>query len=291
MNTETVGLTYRELGQLLRTSWIAIVASALSGGLVGLVIALVTVPVYRAQALLAPASADTGGASTLARLASQFAPLAGSIGDIAGKSGLESEQVRVATLRSRRLTEEFITERNLLPVLLPECWDAARRAWRSKNGKSCEPTMGDAIEMFDDEVRSVSEDRRTGLVTVRIEWRDNAAAADWANDLVARTNEFLRTRAIDDAQRSIGFLEKELEKTTVVERRQIIYRLIESRLSEIMMANANSEYAFLVVDPAAVPDADRFVRPRRALMVLVGVVLGMLAGIAYASLRWIRKGG
>src|SRR6185312_6687519 len=163
--------------------------------------------------------------------------------------GLADKEVSLATLNSRWLTEEFIRDRNLLPVLFPQRWDSEKQQWRVRDGRLWVPTMDDAIKLFNG-IREVKEDRRTGLVTLSIEFRDSRRVADWANDLVARVNEFLRKRAITEAQRSIAFLEGELSKTTVLERQQIIYRLIESKTSDIMMANARKEYAFLVVDPA-----------------------------------------
>ena len=57
-----------------------------------------------------------------------------------------------------------------------------------------------------------------------------------------------------------------------------------------MLANARQEYAFAIVDPAVVPDADSFVRPKRATFVVAGVLFGLILGIAVASIRWVRRG-
>jgi hypothetical protein len=104
--------------------------------------------------------------------------------------------------------------------------------------------------------------------------------------LVARTNESLRARAIDEARRSITFLEGELGKTSVVEREQIIYRLIEEKTSDIMMANARKEYAFLIVDPAVAAEPHNFVRPNRLFIMVVGALVGLVVGILYVGIRW-----
>jgi uncharacterized protein involved in exopolysaccharide biosynthesis len=145
--------------------------------------------------------------------------------------------------------------------------------------------MGAAVDMFDERIRRVSEDRRTGLVTLAIEWRDRQEAATWANELTARANDFLRARAIDEARRSIAFLENELAKTNVVERQQIIYRLIESKTSEIMMANARKEYAFIVVDPATAPEPRDYLWPKYLVILVTGLLFGLFSGVIFAGVR------
>jgi uncharacterized protein involved in exopolysaccharide biosynthesis len=285
MIEERNDMTFFELLQLLRSSWMLIAGSALAAAILAAVVAFRMTPLYRAEALLAPAASDSQSGSGLARLAGQFAPLAQLVAGADKGNGLESKDVRIATLRSRRLTESFIKDRNLLPLLFPKQWDAAAKAWKMKDGRPWAPSMWDGVRKFDDAVRKVTEDRQTGLVTLSIEWREPQVAAEWANDLVARANEILRARAIDESRRSIAFLDGELQNTTVLERRQIIYRLIESRTGEIMMANARKEFAFLVVDPASVPDLDDFARPKRFMMIVTGFGLGLVLSALFVCIR------
>lgn len=289
MGSEAEEFTLADLLRVVRRSWKVIIGLAVTGALIATAVAFVMSPVYRAEVLLAPAPAESGGNSALSRLAQQLPSLSGLLGAGDLDAGVAATQVRVAILRSRRLTEEFIRERNLLPLLFPNKWDVQAGRWELKGGIPSIPSMNEAVRVFDEKIRSVTEDRRTGLITLAIDWRDPRVAADWSNDLIARANEFMRKRAIDESKRSISFLEDELRKTGVVERQQIIYRLIESRTGEIMLANGRQEYAFQVVDPAVAPDADRFVRPRRGLLAIIGFILGMLVGVAYAIVRSLRK--
>ena len=289
MKGESAEISLFDVVVIVRGSWVAIFAITLVCGVAALTIALLMKPTYRVEVLLSPTTEgqQTGG-STLSRLAEQFAPLSGVIGGLGGSNAIDKE-VRIATLQSRHLTDTFIRERNLLPALFAERWDGDKRAWKEKDGKSRAPTVEEGFRRFDEKVRSVSEDRKTGLVTLVIEWSDPQAAAAWANELVARANEYMRERAIAEAQRSTAYLEGELAKTGVVERQQIIYRLIESKTSDIMMANARPEFAFEIVDAAVPPDSDNFVRPKRAIIVLIGLIAGMIIGVGFAILRWGRR--
>ncbi len=50
-----------------------------------------------------------------------------------------------------------------------------------------------------------------------------------------------------------------------------------------MFANVNKEYAFKVIDPALVPE--QAVKPKRALILVLGVMLGFMLGCAQALIR------
>jgi uncharacterized protein involved in exopolysaccharide biosynthesis len=284
-------LTLGDLARVVLGGWRTIAVCVVVVAASAVALALLMKPVYRGETLLAPAASDTNPGSTLQRLAGQLGPLTDLVGGGDAGSGLDSKDLRLATLRSRRLTEQFIRDRNLFPKLFPDRWDGGTQAWKKKNGKPDAPTIDEAFRFFDDKIRRVSEERRTGLVTLSIDWRDPREAADWANDLVFRANEFLRSRAKEEASRSITFLEGELEKTSVVERRQIIYRLIESRTSQIMMANGRREYAYIVIDPAVAADADHYIRPRRPMIISAGLALGGVIGVVVTLIRYNLRTG
>jgi LPS O-antigen subunit length determinant protein (WzzB/FepE family) len=120
-------------------------------------------------------------------------------------------------------------------------------------------------------------------VKVAVEWYSPDLAARWANHMVEMANERLRTEATRDAGQSIDYLNKELEKTNVVELRQAIYRLIEDQVSRAMLANVQRQYAFRVIDSAVPPEFKS--RPKRALFVVVGALLGLGAGWLVSFLR------
>jgi uncharacterized protein involved in exopolysaccharide biosynthesis len=281
--TEPLDVSFAELIRILADAWKGVVAITGVSVVVALVIAYSMRPVYKASTLLTVTAADDAR-SALSRLAGQLGPLTNLVGGMDLGGNAYRKEVWVATLRSRRLTEEFIRDRNLLPILFADRWDPGTNQWKLLNGESSAPSMEEAVELFDEDIRTVSEDRRTGLLTLSIEWFDRTLAADWANDLISRANDYIRNRTIKESRESISFLEAESKKTNVVELQQVIYSVIESKISEIMMANVRKEYAFTVIDPAVAPDATSHVRPRKGLAALIGLFVGGAIGAMYAGI-------
>ncbi len=67
-----------------------------------------------------------------------------------------------------------------------------------------------------------------------------------------------------------------------MELEQVLHRLIESEMKEIILANINEEFAFRVIDPAA-PPGEPF-RPRWGQMLAIGGALGLTAGVTLSLL-------
>lgn len=240
-------------------------------------------PVYKSEVLLAPSQEKKSGGG-LAKLASQFGGLASMAGLNIGGSG-DSIEVAVATLKSREFTIQFIKDNNLMPVLYSKKWDAENKRWDVDDPKKI-PTFNKAYMMFSKKVRSISEDKNTGLITLSIQWKDPVLAAKWANQMVNRLNNLMRQKAIDEAQKSVAYLNKELEKTSVVELQQAIYSLIESQINNIMLANVRNEYSFKIIDPAVPPDNNDFVKPRRALMIIIAFIMSSFFAVFIAFFRF-----
>lgn len=263
-----IGLAIR----LLLRGWLRIVGGAVLGAAVLGGVSFLMRPVYRADMVVVPAS-DSSGSGALSSLQSQFGGLASLAGINLGASGGDTKTLALATLMSRSLIEEFIKEKDLLPVLFPDIWNPETKTLNVDNSSKV-PTMDDAYRLFDEEIRIVSEDTLTGLITLSIEWYDRELAAAWATELIGRTNARLRGRAVSEARKSIAYLEKELQSTNVLEVQQGIYTLIQSQVSRITLANVSEEYAFSVVDPPVVSDPDNYVRPMRVVMAVLGFLLG-----------------
>jgi hypothetical protein len=190
----------------------------------------------------------------------------------------------LAVLRSRDFVGRFISDHKLLPVFFPKMWDAAAQRWSVPDAKMPTPWRG--YMYFTHNMQYIDRDKKTGLVTVGIDWKNRVDAAAWANEVVERVNAEMRGRALDEAVASIRYLEKEREDTQIVETRAAINHLIESEISKKMLATVTKDYAFRVVDRALPADADDILKPRRFLLVILGLFGGAIAGCLIALVRF-----
>jgi uncharacterized protein involved in exopolysaccharide biosynthesis len=275
-----------DLAELFRTLWAGwkwIVGGALLIALIAGAVGFLMTPIYRSTTVLTPANTDRNS------LGGSLGSALGSLGGLAaladlglGSSGAATDEA-LAVLRSRQFADEFIADRQLMPVFFDSKWDAQNRRWNVPEGK--QPTAAMAFKYFDRNVRSVTEDKKTGLVTLQVDWKDPKLAAIWANDLVKRLNAEMQRRALSQADASLGYLQKELAATNVLETRTAINRLIETQINRRMVANVTEEFAFRVVDRAVPSDPTDKVRPRKGVMILTGGCLGGVIACVVVLLR------
>ena len=243
--------------------------------------ALYMTPIYRAEVLLEPLSEDgkQGGG-----LLAQYGGLAAMAGINIGGGGSNSKDSNMAVLQSRIFIEKFLTDEKLMPILFHTQWNPKTQSWNVKDPKQI-PTLWDGVDYFNKSILKISEDKKSGLVTLSIEWENREQASQWANLLVERINRHLRELAIQDTEKSMKYLNIELEKTSVVELQQAIANILEGQIKKIMMANVRTEFAFKVIDPAVAPPEGHIVKPKRRLMVVLGFVMGLFLGIFAAFIR------
>lgn len=271
------GITLREfLLFLWRSRWFALAAGLICG--IGAAAAswLVT-PEYTATVVMLPVSGG-GGLSSLGSSMSGLSGLASLAGiNLNGANEVKTEAL--ATLQSSILTEKYIQQHNLLPVLYAREWNPATKQWDTTDpGKL--PTLWKANRRFK-HIRSVVDDTKTGLVTLAIRWKNPYLAAQWANGFVKLTNDYLRQRTVDEAERSIAYLNSEVSRTNVVEVKSAIYELMEEEIKKEMVAKGRNDFALRVIDPAQPPEKESFPRPVlwTAGAILGGIFLGLLISV------------
>jgi uncharacterized protein involved in exopolysaccharide biosynthesis len=239
-------------------------------------------PKYRSEVVVFPAS-SSGGMGDLGGQLGGLASLAGI--NLPGAGGKKSDEA-LEFLRSRGFIAGFIERHGLMPILFAPKWDAARNQWRDPDDI---PTIAKGVKRFSKEISQISEDRRTGVVTLAIIWTDRVAAAQWANALIAEADQALRDRAIAEQDRSVEYLKSESAKTSSVEIGAAISKLMETELKNAMLARTRDSYAFKVIDPAVVSDAKDRDSPNKPLITVLGAVFGFLTGAIVAAVRHRRS--
>ena len=290
----------RELFSVIwQGKWLIIAITAVFA--IGSVIFAINQPnIYKAEALLAPASSE-GSSGGLAALASQFGGLASMAGiNLGGVSGADKTQLAIEVLKSRQFIGEFIQKHQILPELMavekwhmadnslsfnPELYNSNSKTWVREVYAPFkpEPSLLEAHKEFL-KILAVSKDKESGMVKLAVEHQSPFIAQQWVDWLVADINRVMKERDVAEAMRSTEFLNKQIELTNVADIRAILYKLVEEQAKTIMFAEVRDEYVFKTLDPALVPEEKA--KPKRALICVLGTMLGGMLGIMILLIRY-----
>jgi LPS O-antigen subunit length determinant protein (WzzB/FepE family) len=245
---------------------------------------------YKATALLAPAQSDGGGLSGALGQLGGLASLAGvSIG-----SGESSEShIAQEIMKSWSFVETFIADNDLeVEIYAAEGWskesnelqidedvyDTASGEWLTEdsNGNIAPPTSWELFEEFS-EILSVSEDKKSGLVSVSIEHYSPQMAKEWVDRYVASINEHMQARQVAKVSNNIAYLKAQIDKTSIAEMREVFYTIIEEQTKNKMVVEASPDYAFVAVSPSMVPEKKS--QPKRAMICILGTLLGGILSV------------
>lgn len=291
----------RELFMVLWAGKIKIVAITAVFAVASVIYALSVPNQYKATALLAPAQSSGGGLSGALGQLGGLASLAGvSIG------GGESSEAQIAQeiMKSWNFIEAFIADNDLaVELFAAEGWrkgsnelkinddvyDSQNKQWLLENesGVVGPPSSWNLFKTFSERL-AVSEDKKSGLVSVSIEYYSPQIAKQWLDMYVSAVNAHMQQRQVDKVTNNINYLQAQIEKTSIAEMREVFYTIIEEQTKNKMVAEASPEYAFVAVSPSMVPEEKS--QPKRALICILGTLLGgMLSVLLVLAMHYTRK--
>jgi LPS O-antigen subunit length determinant protein (WzzB/FepE family) len=250
---------------------------------------------YKASIVIAPAQQEGGGLSGALGQLGGLASLAGvSLGGGGGSEAAVAQEI----MQSWGFVEQFIVNNELeVEVFAAEGWnktsnvltidsdlyDKDSNKWLiDEDGQLRAPTSWELYEAFSKRL-SVSEDKKSGLTSVSIEYFSPIVAKNWVDLYVAAINEHMRQRKLSQVNSNIEYLQAQIEKTSIAEMREVFYQIIEEQVKNKMLAEASPEYAFVTVSPSMVPEEKS--KPKRALMCILGTLLGGMLSVLYVLVR------
>lgn len=282
---------------LWKSKWLIIAITIIFA--VGSVIFALSLPnIYKADTLLSPSESSSGGG--LSKMAGQLGGLAALAGVNLGGAESSQTELAVQVMQSRQFIESFIKEHDLLvPLMAVSGWDLEKnsllinedvynqddKTWlRKPEGmRGAKPSSQEAYENFSKNVLSVTQDKDSGLYTVSVMYFSPFVAQKWATWLVEDINKVMRERTITETTQNLAYLNAQLQKTAVADMQSTFYKLIEEQTKSLMLAEVQEEFVFKVIDPAVVPEVKS--KPKRALVCILGTLLGFMIGSAIALFR------
>jgi len=279
-----------------------IIGSITLGAIVITVIVTLILPnVYRAEALLAPNDQDSAGG--LSSLAAQYGGLASLAGINLSTGGSDNTALGLEILQSRKFISDFVVRHDILvPLIAADGWDAesgevlidpddydvTSKKWiRSiRPPKKTIPSLQEAYEDFMD-ILAVTQDKKTGFVTVSVDHYSPVVARDWVNWLINDLNTTIMRQDVAEAEQAIEYLNTQIENTSLAALQNVFFSLIEEQTKTVMLASVSKEYVFKTIDPAFVPEEK--LKPQRSLIVLASTFLAAILSVLLVILMGTGK--
>lgn len=260
-----------DLLELFRVLWLGrwwILLCVMFSGLLATGIALWLPNIYRVEAVLAPTK-QFGVTLELAK-SRQFII-----------SFINRHQLAVPIMAATGVDEKTQQLR-----IDPELFDEKNGKWvrEVKAPKKVEPSHWELYKAFN-EIFSLERDKSSDLMTVAFDFYSPEMAKQWADLFIVELDSAMKARDLADAERNIAYLVQQLSKVPKddEEMREVLSKSIREQDNIRMYVKANPEYAFKVLDPADIPEEKA--KPKRALMVLLGTLLGGMLGVMIVLLR------
>ena len=244
-----------------------LIAGIVGGAAVlAVVVTILMTNIYRSEATITARQQEKAeGGSALAALRG----VAGIAGELVGfGSGGDVDKIETL-LKSRELVRRVVEKNSLLPRLFEDGWDPKKKEWKENPA----PTIQDAYKLFKDDLLTVSRDRKTNIVTVKIDHKDPQFAKQLVDHCLTELSETLREETLNDAAENQRFLREQLDKTFDALLREKISNLLAKEIEKETFARAQRYYSFIVLDPPVVSDLDKKVKPKRALICILSVIV------------------
>ena len=292
----------RELFGVLWAGSRKIIAITAVFAFVSVIYALSLSDQYKATVLLAPAQSD---GADLSGALGQLGGLASLAGVDIGSGDSSEAQMAQEIMKSWSFIDVFIAENNIsVEVYAAEGWsrgsnelqidddiyDAETKTWLVENDNTGEvgpPSSWVLFQAFSERL-VVSENKKSGLVSVSIEYYSPQIAKQWLDMYVAAINAHMQQRQMEKVTNNINYLQAQIENTSIAEMREVFYTIIAEQTKNKMLSEASPEYAFVAVSPSMVPEEKS--QPERAFICIIGTLLGgILSVLLVLVMHYARK--
>ncbi len=203
---------------------------------IAVILCFILPPTYKTEATLMPLGGQKGSLSSLL----SSLPISVPINNSQSKLTVE------AVLKSRTLRERIIKDLNLLPLLFPDKWNSKEKKWILKNKNDKPPTLLEGEEKLK-KLISVSTDRKTGVITLSVEFKEKPKVAyEIANTALKEAQNILNEKSFTLARKYRIYIGKQLNiaRRKLLEVEEIYKKFIEGKIKNVPLIFGTEEDAF-----------------------------------------------
>ncbi len=282
---------------LVQGKWIITCVTA-SLVIIGIIYSLFLSNIYQSKALLAPVEESS---SLIGGALSQYSGLAGLAGiNLPSVENTSNHKKAIELMSSLNFFEKYLMPKIFLPDLMAvESWDDRKKmiiyddSIFQKNSNTWVrdfsypqkliPSAQESFEAFEGNHLNITEDTRTGYITLSIKHQSPLISKQWVEIIVEEVNSFYRQKDKESSEKAVIYLNKQIANTSLLEIRQVTSSLLEKEIQKLTLIEANKDYVFEYVYPPSVMEKKS--EPNRLLIVILSFISGAFIGMIIVLVR------
>jgi uncharacterized protein involved in exopolysaccharide biosynthesis len=145
------------------------------------------------------------------------------------------------------------------------------------------PSAQESFEVFKTEHLSLSDDKKSGFITLSIKHQSPFVAKQWVELVVNEVNAFYRQKDKLESEKAVSYLNQQISMTGLSEVKQALAQLLQEETKKLTLIEANQFYVFDYIDPPAVMEKKS--EPKRFLISILSALLGGMLSILLVLVR------
>lgn len=253
---------------------------------------------YQSKAILVPVESS----SSISGALQSYGGLASLAGVSLPSQGSDSNSVKAI----QKLNTLSFFENNILPnIFLPnlmalESWNHNNKELLYNNKifnntsntwtrdisypKKNIPSAQESYIAFQGQHMELSEDKKTGFVTISIKHQSPYIAKKWLELVVKEINSHFREKDKLEAQKAVDYLNKQISTTSFSEIKQVMAGLLQQQTQKLILIESSEYYVFDYIDPPAIMENKS--EPRRSVICILASIMGFMLGMFLTILKY-----
>jgi uncharacterized protein involved in exopolysaccharide biosynthesis len=176
------------------------------------------------------------------------------------------------------LDKKLLTDVNISTFVYPFGLDLAKQKEKDEEQKSKEEIFFDTYKEIQN-VISISSDKKSGAITISAEHPNRFLTKNLVDIYLKEATSHLRKVDLIDTQKQIDYYERELAKTTNIELREQLSKLVSGLIQKKVLSEASEYYIVKKITDSRVAFVKDKIKPKRALILVVAFVTSIILGI------------